>query len=66
MSSVSIRRIKPEEVGKFGIDGRNNLYWDDELIHTSSTLKFSRTQTVLAIIVSVFTILACIATAVQA
>jgi len=66
MSPGPIRRIKPEEVGNFGIGDGNTLYWKDELVHTSATLKFSRTQTVLAIVVSIFTVLACVATVVQA
>jgi hypothetical protein len=58
--------IEPEDVGRFSIDDKNNLYWDGHLIHTESILKLSGSQTLLARAVAVAALLGSLATVANA
>jgi hypothetical protein len=49
--------ISVEELGKLGLNPRNQLFWDGKRIEIRNRIDLTRLQKILAVIVSVFAVL---------
>lgn len=59
---MSIRRIDPRELGHFGLDENNRLYWDGIAVQTESVVSLNAKQAPWGIAIAIATVLSALAT----